>query len=76
MDLLSRLDVPGAPFCPRWCYQPGQKGAFCPSCQTRDKRAPLLSWPGVPDWEIGTTEVSQLGQISVSVVVLEAHGDV
>ena len=33
-------------FCPRWCYQPGQKGAFCPGCQTRDKRAP----PFVPAW--------------------------
>ena len=72
MDLLSRLVTKGAasaPFCPGWCYQPGQKGAFCPGCQTRDKRAPLLSRPGVPGWETGTTEVSQPEQISVSVVV-------
>ena len=51
------------------CYQPGQKGAFCPGCQTRDKRAPLLSRPGVLCWETDTTEVSQPRQISVSVVV-------
>ena len=43
-DLLSRLVTPtgtkgaasahvaGAPFCPGWCYQPGQKLAFCPGC--------------------------------------------
>ena len=50
------------------CYQPGQKGDFCPGCQTRDKRA---SRPGVPGWETGTTEISQPGQISVSIVVIE-----
>ena len=43
--------------------------AFCPGCQTRDKKTPLLSRLGVPGWETGTTEVSQPGQISVSVVV-------
>ena len=59
----------GSPFCPGWCYQPGQKGAFCPGCQTRDKRAPLLSRTGVPGWETGTTGVSQPGQINVFVVV-------
>ena len=30
---------------------------------------PLLSRPGVPGWETGTTRVSQPGQISLSVVV-------
>ena len=50
-------------------YQPGQKSAFCPGCQT------LLSRPGVPGWETGTTEVSQPGQISVSVVVRCPHED-
>ena len=38
--------VAGAPFCPGWCYQPGQNVLFCPGCQARDKRAP----PFVPDW--------------------------
>jgi len=33
-------------FCPGWYYQPGQKGVFCPGCQTRDKRVP----PFVPAW--------------------------
>ena len=59
----------GSPFCLGWCYQPGQKGAFCPGCRTRDKRAPLLSRPGVPGWETGTKKVSQPGQIACSVVV-------
>ena len=56
-----------------WRWQPllfrlvlpnGQKGAFCPDCQT-----PLLSRPGVPGWKTGTKRVSQPGQIKVSVVV-------
>src|SRR6185503_12707405 len=80
-DILSRLVTPngtkgcashvgvGCTFCPCWCYQPGQKVLFCPGCQTRDKRAPLLSRTGVPGWETGTTGVSQPGQISVFVVV-------
>ena len=59
----------GSTFCPGWCYQPGQKVLFCPGCQTRDKRAPLLSRTGVPGWETGTTAVSQPGQINVFVVV-------
>ena len=59
----------GSTFCPAWCYQPGQKGAFCPGCQTQDKKA-LLSRPSVSGWETGTTEVSQPGQINISVVVL------
>ena len=59
----------GSTFCPGWCYQPGQKVIFCPGCQTRDKRAPLLSRTGVPSWETGTTGVSQPGQINVFVVV-------
>ena len=53
-------------------YQPGQNGVFCPGCQTRDKRAPLLSRTGVPGWETGTTGVSQPGQINVFVVVVLA----
>ena len=55
--------------CGRWQYQPGQKVLFCPGCQTRDKRTPLLSRTGVPGWETGTTAVSQPGQINVFVVV-------
>ena len=72
MDLLSRRQPRGSdsPFCPGWCYQPGQKGDFCPDCQTRDKRA---SRSGVPGWETGTTEISQPGQISIFVVVIEPH---
>ena len=80
-DLLSRLVTPtgtkgcashvgaGSTFCPGWCYQPGQKVLFCPGCQTRDKRAPLLSRTGVPGWETGTTAVFQPGQINIFVVV-------
>ena len=56
-------------FCPGWCYQAGQKVAFCPGCQTRDKRTPLLSRPGIPCWETETTKVFQPEQISVSVAV-------
>ena len=67
MHLLSRLVTPtgtkgcashvalAAPFIPVG----GQKGVFCPDCQTRDKKAPLLSRPGVPGWEIGTKRVFQ-----------------
>ena len=39
--------------------EPGQKGT-------------LLSRPGVPGWETGTTEIFQPGQISVSVVVVSS----
>ena len=42
---------------------------FVPVARPGTKRHPLLSRPGVPGWETGTTEVSQPGQISVSVVV-------
>ena len=77
MDILSRLVLrvrqardAGSTFCPGWCYQLRQKGAFCPGCQTRDKRAALLSRPGVPGWETGTKRVFQPGQIACSVVVL------
>ena len=56
-------------FCPGWCYQSRQKGAFCPGCQTRDKRAPLLSRTGVLGWETGTTAVFLSGQINIFVVV-------
>ena len=66
----------GSTFCPDWCYQPGQKVAFCPGCQTRDKMTPLLSRPGVPGWEIGTTRVSQPGQISHSVVVRAKYNNI
>ena len=58
----------GRPFCPGWCYQPGQKGVFCPGCQTRDKRAP--AW----QFRLGNQQgVSQPGQISISVVVIIAY---
>ena len=43
----------------------GTGSTFCPGCQTRDKRTPLLSRPGVLGWETGTTKVSQSGQISL-----------
>ena len=75
MDLLSRLVTPtgtkgcashvalAAPFVPVGVTNqdrlpdPGQK------------EPPLLSRPGVPGWETGTTKVSQSRQISLSVVV-------
>ena len=41
----------------------GAGSTFCPGCQTRDR-------PVVPGWEPGTIRISQLGQISVSIVVL------
>src|SRR6185437_9746980 len=63
----------GSTFCPGWCYQPGQKVLYCPGCQTRDKRAPLLSRTGVSAWETGTTGVSQPGQINVFVVVFSPY---
>ena len=50
-----------------------KKETFCPGCHTRDKRAPLLSRTGVPGWEIGTTAVSQPGQINIFVVVYPAY---
>ena len=50
-------------------FVPVGVGAFCPGCQTRDKRAP----PFVPAWRswLGNRDimVSKPGQISVSVVV-------
>ena len=56
-----------------------KNGPFVPVVNTnrdtnRDKRPgtkehPFLFRPGIPGWETGTTEVSQPGQISVSVVV-------
>ena len=60
MDLLSRLVTPTeTKGCARHvALRPGTKGH------------PLLSRPGVPGWETGTTEVSQPGEISVSVVVV------
>ena len=61
-DLLSRLVTGCASYV-------GAGSTFCPGCQTRDKRAPLLSRTGVPGWETGTTAVSQPGQINVFVVV-------
>ena len=84
MDLLFRLVTPtgtkecarhvalATPFVPvgvtnRNKIPTGTKD--CSGCQTRDKRAPLLSRPGVPSWKTGTTGVFQPGQISVSVVV-------
>ena len=43
---------------------------FVPVARPGTKGPPLLSWPGVPGWEIGIIRISQLEQISVSVVVL------
>jgi len=48
-----------------------KKGPFVPVARPGIKGPPLLSWPGVPGWETGTTRVSQPGQISVSVVVYD-----
>jgi len=48
----------------------GAGSTFYPGCQTWDKRTPLLSQPGVPGWETGTTRIFQPGQISVSIVVV------
>ena len=64
------------PFCPGSGNR-DKRGPFVPIGNTnRDrlpdpgqKEPPLLSRPGVPGWETGTTKVSQPGQISLSVVV-------
>ena len=52
-DLLSRLVTPTGT--KGWASHVGAGCTFCPGCQTRDKRAPLLSRTGVPGWETGTT---------------------
>jgi len=59
MDLLSQLVTPTeTKGCARHvALRPGTKGH------------PLLSRPGVPGWETGTTEISQLEQINISIVV-------
>ena len=46
-----------------------KRSSFVPVARLGTKEHPLLSRTGVPGWETGTTEVSQPGQISVSVVV-------
>ena len=50
-----------------------KKGPFVPVARPGTKGHPLLSQSGVPGWETETTEVSQPGQISISVVVIEPH---
>ena len=67
MDLLSRLVTPTGT---KGCAPTGTKG-----CARHVALAPLLSRPGVPGWESGTTGVSQPGQISVSVVVHDGLHD-
>ena len=65
MDILSRLVTPtGTKGCARHV---ALAAPFVPVAKPGTK--PLLSRPGVPGWETGTIEVSQLGQISVSIVV-------
>ena len=53
-----------------WLVTPtGTKGSLLSRLPDPGQKDPLLSRPGVPGWETGTTRVSQSGQISVSVVV-------
>ena len=82
MDLLFRLVTPtgtkgcarhvalAAPFVPVGVTNRDKRVLFIPVARPGTKGHPLLSRPGVPGWEIGTTGVSQPGQISISVVVL------
>ena len=72
MDLLSRLVALAAPFVPVVVTNWDKRVLFVPVARPGTKGHPLLSRPGVPGWETRTTEVSQPGQISVSVVVLLA----
>ena len=60
--LLSRLVLPT-----------GTKGSLLSRLPDPGQKDPLLSRPGVPGWETGTTRVSQPGQISVSVVVIHSQ---
>ena len=81
MDLLSQLVTPigikecakhvalAAPFVPIGVTNRDKRVLFVPVARPGTKGHPLLSRPGVSGWETGTTEVSQPGQISVSVVV-------
>ena len=80
MDLLSQLVTTGtkgcashvalaAPFVPVGVTNRDKRFSFIPVARPGTKGHPLLSRTGVPGWEIGTTGVSQPGQINVFVVV-------
>ena len=58
------------PFVPVGVTNRDKMVLFVPVARPGTKGHPLLSRPGVPGWETGTIEVSQPGQISVSVVVI------
>ena len=58
-----------APFVPIGVTNRDKRVLFVPVARPGTKGHPLLSRSGVPGWETGTTEVSQPGQISFSVVV-------
>jgi hypothetical protein len=47
-----------------------KRDSFVPVARSGTKGFPLLSRHGVPVWETGTKNVSQPGQIKVSVVVI------
>ena len=58
------------PFVPVGNTNRDKRVLFVPVARPGTKEHPLLSRPGVPGWETGTTRVSQPGQISISVVVM------
>ena len=61
-------DLLAAPFVPVGITNRDKRSSSVPVARPGTK-APLLSRPGVPGWETGTTRVSQPEQINVSVVV-------
>ena len=58
-----------APFVPVGVTNRDKRSSFVPVARPGTKGHPLLSRTGVSGWEIGTTGVSQPGQINVFVVV-------
>ena len=58
------------PFVPVGSTNRDKRSSFVPVDRPGTKGHPILSRTGVPGWEIGTTGISQPGQINVFVVVI------